>query len=122
MALDALSPWPAATATVTLGDARAWLDAALGGTGDRFQVRNNDDTAWVEIPAPTEGEDAGFPARRIRRDLLDRLGSTASALVEAYAPAPDAPQAREATRPLSGSPGGSKVLARTKSFCWTPVP
>ena len=76
MALAVLSPWPGNDA------ARNCLDEALDGIGD------------------FDGDETG--ERLVRRNLIDRLGTTAAALVQGHAPG--APQAikNEAVIRLAG--------------------
>ena len=88
MAVEKLSPWPTADPEATddaLGDARACLRAALGGR-------------------EADGDSLADPAD----SLIDRLGSTAAEMVEAYAP--DARQAvkNEAVIRIAGWLRGSR--------------
>ena len=86
MAVAILSPWPAATATVTLAAARTCLR-----TGLRAPVPDGYDPADPATPQP-----------RLSDGRIDAFGSAASALVERYASA--APQAvrNEAVIRLAG--------------------
>lgn len=92
MAVAVLSPWPAATAAAALAKARALLDRELGGTGDDF----------ADVPAPAADEAAAVTDRRARRDLIDRLGGTAAAMIEAHAPGAPQPVRNEAAVRVAG--------------------